>query len=63
MTNQPVQHPLPLQELAESNLRSNTRGIYQADNDDKWVAGHSEIQQIAERIESRIVRTVIFVIR
>ena len=34
-------------------LRSNTRGIYKADNDDKWVAGHSEIQQIAERIEKR----------
>ncbi len=34
-------------------IRSNTRGIYTADDDDQWVAQHAEIQRVAEQIEQR----------
>ena len=34
-------------------LRSNTRGVYKIDDDDKWVAKYSKIQKIAESIEAR----------
>lgn len=34
-------------------LRSNTRGVYKTDTDDKWVADIKAIQQIAVAIESR----------
>ncbi|HRJ40505.1 MAG TPA: hypothetical protein PL105_01425, partial [Caldilineaceae bacterium] len=34
-------------------LRSNTRGVYKLDTDDRWVADNPEIQQLAERIENR----------
>ncbi|MCB0194475.1 MAG: DNA methyltransferase [Anaerolineae bacterium] len=34
-------------------LRSNTRGVYKTDTDDKWVADIKEIQQIATAIEAR----------
>jgi precorrin-6B methylase 2 len=34
-------------------MRSNTRGVYAGDDDDTWVAHHSEIQEIAARIEQR----------
>src|SRR4029077_11750361 len=34
-------------------LRSNTRGVYRADDDDTWVSGHAEIQRIADEIEER----------
>lgn len=36
-------------------LRSNTRGVYKSDNDDKWVADIKTIQQIAATIEARRV--------
>lgn len=36
-------------------LRSNTRGVYKADTDDKWVTDIKEIQQIAAAIENRRV--------
>jgi hypothetical protein len=42
-----------LRELKKGLLRSNTRGVYKADTDDEWVAGHPEIQRIAEAIEAR----------
>jgi len=42
-----------LQALKRGLLRSNTRGIYKGDDDDVWVAGHSEIQDIAAAIERR----------
>lgn len=42
-----------LRRLKKTLLRSNTRGIYTSDDDDKWVSGHTRIQQIAERIEQR----------
>ena len=34
-------------------VRSNTRGAYKGDDDDKWIADHAEIQQIVEEIEKR----------
>lgn len=34
-------------------VRSNTRGVYKDDDDDRWVAQFPKIQQIAEEIEAR----------
>lgn len=42
-----------LRRFKKSLLRSNTRGVYAADDDDEWVSGHGEIQRIAEEIEKR----------
>jgi len=42
-----------LRQLKRGLVRSNTRGVYKADDDDRWVAQHPEIQQIAETIEAR----------
>jgi len=42
-----------LQALKRGLLRSNTRGIYKGDDDDQWIAEHSEIQAIAAAIERR----------
>jgi len=42
-----------LREMKKNFIRSNTRGVYKDDEDDKWVAGHPQIQRIAESIEKR----------
>lgn len=42
-----------LRELKKRLVRSNTRGIYKGDDDDKWVSEFPEIQRIAEAIEKR----------
>src|SRR5207302_840611 len=42
-----------LQALKRTMLRSNTRGVYKGDSDDKWVENHIEIQRIASQIEAR----------
>ena len=42
-----------LQALKRTLVRSNTRGVYQSDEDDQIVANHPEIQRIAEEIEAR----------
>ena len=42
-----------LQELKRTMVRSNTRGVYKQDDDDRWVSGFSEIKRIADEIESR----------
>ena len=34
-------------------LRSNTRGVYRSDEDDKWVADIKEVQRLAAMIEAR----------
>lgn len=34
-------------------LRSNTRGVYKLDTDDKWIEHNSNIQKLAEQIEKR----------
>lgn len=36
-------------------LRSNTRGVYQEDNDDKWIEAHPVLTRIAAAIETRRV--------
>jgi hypothetical protein len=42
-----------LRHLKEGLIRSNTRNVFKADHDDRWVARHAEIQQIAHTIEQR----------
>ncbi len=42
-----------LKEMKKNFIRSNTRGVYKGDEDDKYVEGHPEIQHIAESIEKR----------
>jgi len=42
-----------LREMKQSLVRSNTRNVYKADSDDKWVEGHPEIDRIAKQIEKR----------
>jgi DNA modification methylase len=42
-----------LRELKKRLVRSNTRGIYKEDDDDKWISDFPEIQQIADTIEKR----------
>ena len=44
-----------LQAIKRSMVRSNTRGVYKGDDDDRWVADHPEIRRIAEEIERRRV--------
>jgi hypothetical protein len=42
-----------LRALKQSLMRSNTRNVYVADQDDLWVANHPEIQRVAKAIEDR----------
>lgn len=42
-----------LRDLKRGLVRSNTRGVYKGDEDDKWVENHPEIQSIARQIEDR----------
>ncbi len=42
-----------LRSLKKGFVRSNTRGVYKDDDDDRWVAGHQEIHRIADTIEAR----------
>jgi len=42
-----------LKEMKKNFIRSNTRGVYKGDEDDKYVEDHKEIQKIAESIEKR----------
>ncbi|MGV0026450.1 DNA methyltransferase [Phormidesmis priestleyi] len=42
-----------LRAMKEGLMRSNSRNVYKADNDDQWVAHHPEIQRIAREIEAR----------
>jgi SAM-dependent methyltransferase len=42
-----------LQELKRTMVRSNTRGVYKQDDDDRWISEFSEIKRIADEIESR----------
>lgn len=42
-----------LRSLKENLIRSNTRNVFTADQDDIWVANHPEIQHIARTIEAR----------
>jgi tRNA G10 N-methylase Trm11 len=42
-----------LREMKQGLVRSNTRNVYKADSDDKWIEGHAEIDRIAKQIEKR----------
>ena len=42
-----------LRSLKHQLVRSNSRGVYKADDDNRWVADHPEIQRIAAAIEAR----------
>jgi hypothetical protein len=44
-----------LRALKKGLLRSNTRNVYKGDDDDMWIAGHTEIEAIAAEIEKRRV--------
>jgi hypothetical protein len=44
-----------LRALKRALIRSNTRGVYVGDDDDRWVVDHDEIQRIAKDIERRRV--------
>lgn len=44
-----------LRALKQGLVRSNTRNVYVADDDDRWVGDHPEVQRIAEAIEARRV--------
>jgi hypothetical protein len=48
-----IQSKDDLRRLKQSLVRSNTRGVYKSDTDDRLVADHDEIQGIAEAIEAR----------
>jgi hypothetical protein len=39
--------------LKNTLVRSNTRGVYKGDDDDRWVSEHAEINRIAQAIEDR----------
>ena len=42
-----------LRGLKKGFVRSNTRGVYKGDDDDRWVSDHPEINRIANAIEAR----------
>lgn len=44
-----------LRRFKKTLLRSNTRGVYKVDDDDKWIADIQEIQRLAATIEARRV--------
>jgi len=48
-----VKNRAELRALKKTLVRSNTRGVYVADNDDAWVEQHPEIERIAQAIEAR----------
>ena len=48
-----VQSKRQLRTLKQELLRSNSRNVYTADQDDRWVARHEGIQAIAQAIEMR----------
>lgn len=50
-----VRSKADLQALKRQLIRSNTRGVYKEDDDDRWIREHPEIQRIAEAIEARRV--------
>lgn len=48
-----VRNKAELRELKRRLIRSNTRGVYKGDDDDRWIAEHREVHSIAEAIEAR----------
>lgn len=48
-----IHDKLDLREMKKTLLRSNTRGVYKEDNDDRFVANIPEIIEVADEIEAR----------
>lgn len=48
-----INNKMELRALKKGLLRSNTRNVYKGDNDDRWIAEHKQIQEIADEIEKR----------
>lgn len=48
-----LQNKADLRSFKQSLIRSNTRNVYKADNDDQLLAAHSPINQLAQTIEAR----------
>lgn len=48
-----LQSSADLRALKQNLVRSNTRGVYKGDDDDKWVSRNENIQRIARAIERR----------
>ncbi len=48
-----IQSRSQLRMYKQTFLRSNTRGVYKSDSDDKWVDGIEEIENLVSAIESR----------
>ncbi len=42
-----------LREVKKSFVRSNTRSVYKADDDDLWIGDMSEVKELARRIEAK----------
>lgn len=42
-----------LREVKKSFVRSNTRSVYKADDDDAWISNTPEVKELAARIEAR----------
>ena len=51
-----IRNSRELRSLKKGLLRSNTRGVYKADTDDREVYQNKDIQELAESIENRRVR-------
>ncbi len=47
------QNKMQLRSFKKTLLRSNTRGVYKADEDDRWIAQHDHIRQLASTIEAK----------
>ncbi|MBI4318992.1 MAG: DNA methyltransferase [Chloroflexi bacterium] len=48
-----IRNKAELRDVKKGMVRSNTRGVYQQDDDGRWVEEHSEIQRICAEIEAR----------
>jgi len=48
-----IKNKAELRELKRLLVRSNTRGVYKGDDDDRWIQEHEAIHRIAEAIEAR----------
>jgi hypothetical protein len=48
-----IKSKVDLRALKSNLIRSNTRGVYKIDTDDRLVEDHAEIRRIAEEIEKR----------
>ncbi len=48
-----IQNKAELRVLKQGLVRSNSRGVYRCDDDDRWVSNQPEVQRVAAAIEAR----------